>query len=221
MRDDIYVIFILLKAVSFLRNIARTNPVVVLSYLLLKKKEFVKRNDLWYFDDCIECVSIEIDRLVLSTNRSVVVSVIYRPPDTDTRHFNENLCALLECINSEKKLCYLIGDYNVRILNCDNHSATDEFVDMLYSHAFWPLINHPTRTSATIMDDIFTNKIDERECGQNGVLVTDISDHFPIFHTGHNTQVIESDETYIISRNYSNVYKISFQQAHSTGLKYT
>ena len=183
-----------------------------------EKLEFVKRNDLCYFDDCIECVSIEIDRLVFSTKRNVVVSVIYRPPNTDTRHFNEKLCALLECISSEKKLCYLIGDYNINILNYGNHSATDEFVDMLYSHAFLPLINRPTRitqTSATIIDNIFTNNIDERECGQNGILVTDISDHFPIFHIGHNTQVIESDETYIISRNYSNVNKLSFQQALS------
>ena len=203
---------------SFLRNIARTNPVVVLGYLLLKKMEFFQRNYLCYCDDCIECVSIEIDGLVFSTKRNVVVSVIYRPPNTDTRHFNEKLCALLECISSEKKLCYLIGDYNINILNYGNHSATDEFVDMLYSHAFLPLINCPTRitpTSATIIDNIFTNNIDERECRQNGILVTDISDHFPIFHIGHNTQVIESDETYIISRNYSNVNKLSFQQVLS------
>ena len=115
-------------------------------------------------------------------------------------------------------MCYLIGDHNINILDYGNHSATDEFVDMLYSHAFLSLINRPTRitqTSATIINNIFTNNIDERECGQNGILVTDISDHFPIFHIGHNTQVIESDETYIISRNDSNVNKLSFQQALS------
>ena len=72
-----------------------------------------------------------------------------------------------------------------------------------------------TQTSATIIDNIFTNNIDERECGQNGILVTDISVRFPIFHIGHNTQVIESDKTDIISRNYSNVNKLSFQQALS------
>ena len=87
---------------------------------------------------------------------------------------------------------------------------------MLYSHAFLPLMNRPTRitlNSATIIDNIFTNNIGELECGQNGILVTDISDHFPIFHVGKNIRISESCETNITSRNYSHVNKLSFQQA--------
>ena len=72
-----------------------------------------------------------------------------------------------------------------------------------------------TQTSATTIDNMFPNNIDERECGQNGILVTNISDDFPICHIGHNNQVIEYDESYIIFRNYSNVKKISFQQGLS------
>ena len=111
-----------------------------------------------------------------------------------------------------------MGDYNIDILNYDSHSATAEFVDMLYSHAFLPLINRPTRitqNSATIIDNIFTNNIGESECGHNGILVTDISDHFPIFHIWKHTQIAQSDDTYISSRNYSHVNKLSFQQALS------
>ena len=161
-----------------------------------------QRPVLFYIEDCIECVSIEIDRLVFSTNRNVVVSVIYRPPNTGV---------VLECISSAKKRCYLNVDYNINVLNYDNHSATAEFVDMLFSHAFLSLINCPSRitqNSATIIDTIFTNDIGEWECIQNGIIVTDI-------YIGHNTQVMESDETYRISRNYSNVSKLSFQQALS------
>ena len=132
--------------------------------------------------------------------------------------FNERLNAVLNCVNNEKKLCYLMGDYNINILNYDSRSATVEFVDMLYSHAFLPLINRPTRitqNSATIIDNIFTNNIGESECGHNVILVTDISDHFPIFHIWKHTQIAQTDDTYISSRNYSHVNKLSFQQALS------
>ena len=50
-----------------------------------QKVEITKRDDLCYFDDYIECVSIEIGRTVCRTNRNVIVTVIYRPPNTDTR----------------------------------------------------------------------------------------------------------------------------------------
>ena len=94
---------------------------------------------------------------------------------------------MLNCVNNERKIGYLMGDYNINILNYDSHSATAEFVDMLYSHVFLPLISPPTRitqNSATIIDNIYSNNIGKPECGHNGILVTDISDHFPIFHIG-------------------------------------
>ena len=67
-----------------------------------------------------------------------------------------------------------------------------------------------TQTSATTLDNMFPNNIDERECSQNGILVTNISGDFPICHIGHKNQVIEYDESFIIFRNYSNVKKPFF-----------
>ena len=55
-----------------------------------------------------------------------------------------------------------MGDYDIKILTYDTHAATVEFVDMLYSHAFLPLINRPTRitqNSTTIIDNISTKNI--------------------------------------------------------------
>ena len=65
---------------------------------IAQKVKYTKRDDLCYFDDYIECVSIEIGRTVFSTNRNVIV--IYRPPNTDTRIFNERLNAVLNCVNN-------------------------------------------------------------------------------------------------------------------------
>ena len=47
------------------------------------------------------------------------------------------------------------------MFHLNEHSLTQEFVDSLFSHMFYPLINRPTRLkahSATVID-IFTNII--------------------------------------------------------------
>ena len=54
----------------------------------------------------------------------------------------------------------MMGDYNINIMNYETHSLTGEFVDVMSSNSFMPLITRPTRviaTSATLIDNIFTN----------------------------------------------------------------
>ena len=69
------------------------------------------------------------------------------------------------------------------LINNENHTLTSDFVDLLHSHSFISLINRPTRitsTTATLIDNIFTNSTNIENSFQ-GLLVTDVSDHLPIF----------------------------------------
>ena len=62
------------------------------------------------------------------------------------------------------------------------HDKTSEFLDIMFSRAFFPLISRPTRitsSTASLIDNIFTN--DVTNCAVSGLLFTDISDHLPIF----------------------------------------
>ena len=34
-------------------------------------------------------------------------------------------------INKENKICYLLGDYNINLINIDSHELTGEFNDTL------------------------------------------------------------------------------------------
>ena len=47
------------------------------------KIEYTEHEDLCYFDEYIECIGIGIGRTVFRTNRYAIVTVIYRPPNTD------------------------------------------------------------------------------------------------------------------------------------------
>lgn len=99
---------------------------------------------------------------------------------------------------------FLLGDFNINLLNSDNHLLTSEFLDVLYSNSLFPLINKPTRVhlnSATLIDNIFCNQINSTEFF-NGILVTEISDHFPIFCINKKSKIC-ANENSSYHRNYS------------------
>ena len=90
---------------------------------------------------------------------NIVVGVIYRHPSMNLTDFNCNyLKTLLENITKEQKSIFLLGDFNVNLLNYNEHNQTNEFLDSLASNSFIPLILQPTRTTShsnTLIDNIF------------------------------------------------------------------
>ena len=85
------------------------------------------------------------------------------------------------------------------------------------SNVFLPLITHSSRvtaTSATLIDNIFTNDIGDINDSVQGLFITDISDHFPVFHIARQMEIKEKD-TYIFKRLYSFQNKEHFCQAMS------
>ena len=108
----------------------------------------------------MECVTIEVENKSFNMDKNMIV--IYRPPNTETDVFIETINTFIEKMKPENEYCYLMGDYNINILNVATQSATADFVDSMYSCGFFPLINRATRlttSSATIIDNIFTNNL--------------------------------------------------------------
>lgn len=65
-------------------------------------------------------------------------------------------------ISRDNKICYLMGDLNLNLMNNQRHNATGEFLDGLYSHLSFPLITLPSRITchtATLIDNIFSNHV--------------------------------------------------------------
>ena len=117
-------------------------------------------------------------------------------------------------------MCYLLGDWNINLLNYESHSLTAEFVDMLFSYGFSPTINRPTRitaSTASLIDNIFTNNQSESLRSKQGILLTDITDHFPIFHIikDSTSATINSNELSIVKRLFTANNKQIFQEAIS------
>ena len=77
---------------------------------------------------------------------------------------------------------FLLGDFNINLLNYNEHNQTNEFLDSLGSNSFIPLILQPDRITShsnTLIDNIFPNVIDPDMISGN--LTATISDHLPQF----------------------------------------
>ena len=114
--------------------------------------------------------------------KPLLVGSLYRPPDTDPITFQLELEKVMTSIDRNKKTTYICGDYNMNLLNIDTHHHTNDFLNLMSTFLFYPLIQAPTRitsSSSTLIDNIFTNSLSYKECP--GILLTDFSDHLPIF----------------------------------------
>ena len=158
------------------------------------------RNDLnIYKKNELESTFIEI---VNPKKSNIIVGAIYRHPSMDLTDFNCNyLNKLLENISKEQISVFLLGDFNVNLLNYNEHNQTNEFLDSLASNSFTPLILQPTRITShsnTLKDNIFSNVTDPDIISGN--LTATISDHLPQFS-------IIPNMFGNISRNKSNIYE--------------
>ena len=139
------------------------------------------RQDLSIMNDSIESLFVEVEGTEVSNNNTIV-GVIYRPPKGDLELFLNTINEMLLKLNQENKTLYIMGDFNLDLLKINQHRYTATFIETMLSHSLLPMINKPTRIkndSETLIDNIFCNKINDH-CLFNAVLLTDISDHFPI-----------------------------------------
>ena len=97
--------------------------------------------------------------------------------------FNDDyLNELLDKLFKENKTTFLLGNFNINLLNYDIHPPSNEFLDSLSSHSFLPHILQPSKVTAnskTLIDNIFSNMTVPNII--SGSLTASISDHFAQF----------------------------------------
>ena len=90
------------------------------------------------------------------------------------------LKGLLDKLSKENKIVFLLGNFNINLLNYAQDTSTNVFLDSLSSHLFLPHILQPIRVrgnSKTLIDNIFSNAISPNIISGN--LMSSISDHLP------------------------------------------
>ena len=174
---------------SPVHNIRKSRTGGGVSLYIKDNIDFKIREDLTMSNDLMETLFIEIDKNTFGKNKNTIVGVVYRPPDTDIDSFNKSMGELLSKTHTKNNLLYIMGDFNINLINVDKHIGTHDFLDIIYENTLFPAITKPTRVtfnSATLIDNIFI-PIENDETIQ-GILYTDISDHFPVFVIDHSNK---------------------------------
>ena len=152
---------------------------VVLVYISKQGLGPVPRPDLNASTDHYETVWVEIEN---TKDENILIFCAYRHPSYDPEAFTDYMQELLSNSSVTNKQVYILGYFNIDLLNYDSHISTGNFVSLFLSQHFLPYIVHPTRVSdqsATIINNIFSNACNFDTISGN--ILTQISDHFPQF----------------------------------------
>ena len=130
--------------------------------------------------DAMECVGVNVTNPVSNNNTTILGA--YRKPSGDVHQFITSLTEIISTHSLTHKDSLITGDFNVCLLKEGREDITDDFINMFRSFNFQPIITRPTRIgrndSLSLIDHIWTNT---HSISSHGVLISDITDHFPIF----------------------------------------
>jgi hypothetical protein len=145
-----------------------------LSYNVIENQSFSKEG---YMD----ILTVEIKLNTCKGKKIFTISCVYKSPCINLRTF---LPKFEEFIESHKgQHSYIIGDLNINILKHSASKEVNNFIDLMLMNSFNPLINQPTRfskSSNTLIDNIWTNDNKTHENLYSYIIYSDISDHLPI-----------------------------------------
>ena len=130
----------------------------------------------------LECVFIEVNTRIMTQTKKISVGIVYLPPSTNITTFTEHIMNIIDYLKVENKQCYIMGDFNIKLTNYGSHTETQDYIDAMFQHSFIPL-EKPTRvttTTATVIDNIYSNDIFGTNYQSHGIIYTGISDHLPI-----------------------------------------
>ena len=128
-----------------------------------------------------------------------VLCDVYRLPcylAADIDLFNAEFCSLLRTIKHINSFVLICGDFNIHVdlLSVTSNRHVTEYFDNVISSGFFPKITLPTRiqeNSNTLIDQIWSNNLEESKKSKSGILINDISDHKMLFTFIENIAFIE------------------------------
>ena len=185
-----------------------------------KLREDLSKNNSEYETLWIEIINPNTN--TKKTSKNIVMGVIYRIPGNNPDEFLTYITDTLNTIsNKENKLVYYCGDFNIDLIKHNTCQQSREFIDINYSNMCMPCITKPSRitpSTATLIDNIFTNNLDQIEKNEkniNGQLLTDISDHLLIFRIENYVNNSNNENTFTYARDMSKKNKIKFYEEMS------
>ena len=139
----------------------------------------IPRPDIKFDLELVESCWVQID--AGKNNKTLIIGCIYKHPTCNLEQFRNQLSNIIKILNPNSREIDIFGDINIDFLKYNEHSQTEEFLDMLFANNVLPIITKPTTLTdhtATLIDHIYTNSL---QYFTSGILTVDVTDHLPIF----------------------------------------
>ena len=141
---------------------------------------FEVQDDMCHLDHDIESLGIKFK--TCESDKWTTLISIYRPPKGNNERFLSFLERLITNHKLDKENTFITGDLNLCLLDENFSPAVSEFIALMRSFHFHPLITKPTRINhdgkLSVLDHIWTNT---NLSLSSGIFAADITDHFPVF----------------------------------------
>ena len=152
----------------------------------------------------IKSLTFEHTVVELKTESSNLLLVSgYRPPNSNTKEFLKDYKLAIKTWQKLKHHNLVIGiDHNLDFLKSEKHPQTQTFLEFNLESDMLPTITRPTRvtrTSATLIDNVFISKRLQNNCNSL-ILLDDISDHFPSLVSLNNQRCLKKEPKKIKTR---------------------
>ncbi len=151
---------------------------------------------------------------ISSGKSSTVVGEVYRIPNTNEATAIERYENILIRLRPQSHNIILGTDQNFDYIKVNDHRPTSLLLNTFVSNGLVPCINRPTRVthlSATLIDNIYLNANLYKNCC-SGILISDLSDHFPIIVCVGNKSSSESTEPKHITFSYRDLNDTAYTQ---------
>ena len=143
-------------------------------------------------------------------NKNIILGNIYRPPrenlsNENIQLFINELTPVLADLNKFASDIVLACDYNIDLLKMQERLLFREYFENIIAYGLFPTLTLPTRVtdrSATLIDNIFSNVSDNRQ-HFSGILITNLSDHFPCFYQIKSNRRYNKSNKFIFCRNFN------------------
>ena len=89
-------------------------------------------------NDVVESLFVE---LIIPNSKNILIGVIYRPPKSNLNNFMTYLQNLIKNPLFVNKDSFLMGDFNIDLMKCNSQTMSQEFIEILMSASFLPLIS--------------------------------------------------------------------------------
>ena len=121
------------------------------------------------------------EEMINRKSENILINTQYHQPAGNFNEFEAYLNIFLANSKTADKICFLVGDLNLNLIDYHSNAKVKIFVNLIFQHSLVPIIDKPTRVTiknATLID--YNSFTDQENLA--GILKTDISDHFPIFN---------------------------------------